>query len=406
MNHWSKTTLLLFAGLALVLTGCSNKGYGQATKFSYPDIKDDFCGVQINFQYCKCAFHNEFCDAIGLKKGAANDYVQSEFDKWLSLQLASFGDNCVAQGGIFKKDKCQYCDEGYLAKDGNCVSAADESQATEEEFVPDGPLTADCKIKPDEFDQDWKKYSDIDEVIPFEERSYEAKQTLTTYETMVAKMVEAFSLERDIEIENQMQAELQEYKAALVQNIKTNLLKAFWRLSWVTYTTVQSGKGLGESYSQLLTTGAAAETIGAGLKVVQGIIPGDSSLAIDTSEVSGKVKSVGVNVALEAVDSLGDPVKIATELIKSAANAPLPSADITQEEIDILKTQHINNGVIDKIIAESQADNNKRQAKLATLEQEINQLQTEVNSWENQEKERVKVSLETSCQQLKNRSID
>jgi len=214
-------------------------------------------------------------------------------------------------------------------------------------------------------------------------------------------MVEAFALERDIEIEEQMQAELEEYKAALVQNLKTNLLKAFWRLSWVTYTTVKSGTGLGESYSQVLTSGASVETIGAGLKVVQGVIPSDSSLAIDTSTTAGKAKSVGANVALEAVDSLGDPTKIATELFKSAANAPLPSADISPEEIDILRQQHLDNGVVDAALQESRAKNDERRAKLAQLEKDIADLQKRIDSWEAKEKERVKNALETSCETSK-----
>ena len=172
-------------------------------------------------------------------------------------------------------------------------------------------------------------------------------------------------MERDVAIEEQMQQELEAYREALVQNIKTNLLKSFWRLSWVTYSTIQSGKSLGESFSTLLTSGASVETIGAGLKVVQGVIPNDSLLAIDTSTVQGKVKSVGASVALEAIDSLGDPVKIATELFKSAANAPLPSADLTPEEIDILKDQHITKGVVDEILSESRAANDIRNARMA-----------------------------------------
>lgn len=46
------------------------------------DIKDNFCGVHINFQYCKCAFHNEYCGAIGMSRSEAKDYVYSEYDKW------------------------------------------------------------------------------------------------------------------------------------------------------------------------------------------------------------------------------------------------------------------------------------------------------------------------------------
>lgn len=399
MKKFILAVLLVFS---LVLLGCA-----KTEKFQYPDIKDDFCGVKINYQYCKCAFHNEFCDNINMDKRAANLYVRDEYDKWVDGLLDAWLLECETAGGIPGDDDCTYCDEGYAVKDGECVSLEEEEdeEETEErsEFKADGPLNDDCTINEAEFNSDWKKYSDIDERIAFNDRSYEAKQALTVYDEMIEKMVEAFELERDIEIENQMQAELEAYKAALVQNIKTNLLKAFWRLSWVTYTTVNSGTSLGNSYSQVLTSGAGVETIGAGLKVVQGVIPSSSQLAIDTSTVTGKAKSVGANVALEAVDSLGDPTKIATELFKSASGAALPSADISQEEIDILKVQHLNNGIVDKALADSRAANAEREARIAVLETEIAQLQQQINEWEGKEKERVRSSLESSCLELKKR---
>ena len=380
----------LICGL-LFLAACS------AESFEAPEIKDDFCGVEINYQYCKCAFHNEFCDAIGMDKSGANAYVHSEYDAWVDELLADWLAACALAGGIPGEDDCTYCDEGLIVQNGECVLAED---VTESEFKPDGPLNDDCTIKQEEFDRDWRKYSDIDDVIPYNERSYEAKQAVDTYDQMIELMVRGFQLERDIEIEEQMQAELEAYKEALVQDLKTNLLKAFWRLSWVTYSTVKSGTGLGESYSQVLTSGGAVESIGAGLKVVQGVIPGDSALAIDTSTTAGKAASVGANTALEAIDGLGDPTKIATELFKSAANAPLPSADLTPDEIAVLKEQHLQNGVVDAALEQSIAVNAQRKLELASIEDQITTLQAEIDSWEGKEKERVRVMLEESCKEL------
>jgi len=390
--------IALLAIAPLFLVGCvGSSGVGKTVKFEKPDIKDDFCGVHLNFQYCKCAFHNQYCDTIGLNKSASNTYVQEEYQKWLDQQRAEFSQACVAAGGIDRGDACDYCQQGFVQQADSCVPA--DAAAGKPQFQADGPLTAACEIKQEEFDRDWKKYSDIDERIPFEERSYEAKQALTSYDAMIDLMVEGFSLERDREVENQMQTELETYRDALVKDLKTNLLKAFWRLSWVTYTTVQNGKGLGESYANLLTTGASVETIGSGLKVIQGSIPNDSSLAIDTSTISGKAKSVGAAVALEAIDSLGDPVKIATEFFKSTANAPLPSADLTPEEVAILKNQHLTKGVVDEILAESRAANQARADRIAGIEVEIAALQNEIDNWEAQEKIRVQVLLQESCRQ-------
>ncbi|OGY90653.1 MAG: hypothetical protein A3B30_01065 [Candidatus Komeilibacteria bacterium RIFCSPLOWO2_01_FULL_52_15] len=387
----------VLVGAVLVISGCTAKGLGKLVKFSEPSIKDAFCGVHINYQYCKCAFHNEFCNAIGMKKGPANTYVQAEYKKWRDQQLALFGAECSAKGGIFKTNACQYCAEGYTVSNGQCK----DEKTVAAEFKPDGPLTAECVIKQGEFDRDWKKYSDIDDAIPFEDRSYEAKQALTVYETMISKMLEAFALERDVALEKDMIAELTTYREALVKNIKTNLLKSFWRLAWVTYSTIDSTRSLKGSYEKLIDEGEVLEHIGAALKIIRSGVPPDSSFAIDTSSITGKIKSGGASVALDAVESLGDPVTVATTLFQETITQSLPTADITEEEVAILESQNLKKGVIDEILKESADANTEREAKLATLEMEIADLQKEVGGWEAKEKERVLASLEESCKDQK-----
>ena len=66
--------------LSVFLTGCSKR-----------DIKDDFCGIHINFQYCKCAFHNKFCGNIGMTQSEAKNYVYSEYENWLEEQDKKHG---------------------------------------------------------------------------------------------------------------------------------------------------------------------------------------------------------------------------------------------------------------------------------------------------------------------------
>lgn len=62
------------------------------------DIKDNFCGIHINYQYCKCAFHNQYCDNIGMTKSEAKSYVYSQYEAWLEEQS---GDE---KYGVIEKD--------------------------------------------------------------------------------------------------------------------------------------------------------------------------------------------------------------------------------------------------------------------------------------------------------------
>ena len=413
MQSRRKKLFILPLVLTLTLSGCSlgTRGVASVDKFTYPDIKKDFCGVKIDFRYCKCAFHKEYCDEIKLSKSAANSEVNRQYDEWVNKQLASFGALCSEKGGIFNKGKgtCTYCKEGYKAKDGSCQEVKDGESSQQDgqqtAAIDEGLFDAECKARPDVFDNDWKKYSDIDSRLTYDERSYEAKQVLDLDEQMVSLMVEGFALERDQEVDKLTREELGRYREALTKNIKTNLLKSFWRLAWITYSTIDSGKGLGESYSELLSgVDTAVEGVGKGLKVIQGVVPNDSVLAIDTSTFSGKVKSVGVNAALEAAASLGDPVSTATEFFNSSANVNFPSADITEEEVAILRDQHLKKGAIDTALKESLAHDATRQSRMAEIEKKIEELKGQISAWEGKEKDRVRSALEESCRNLKKKN--
>lgn len=66
--------IAFFVIALLVLTGCSS---GKS------NIKNNFCGLHIDYRYCKCAFHNNYCNEIGMSKSEANTYVYSEYNKWI-----------------------------------------------------------------------------------------------------------------------------------------------------------------------------------------------------------------------------------------------------------------------------------------------------------------------------------
>jgi hypothetical protein len=403
-----KKFIILSIFVLLFLVGCISKPQGVAKDedFKKPDIKDDFCGIYINFQYCKCAFHGDFCKEIGMSKKEAKKYVQNEYDKWLETKRLEFNTNCQNANGYFIDDTCNYCEEGYIAQKDLCI-ISNEADLDKKDNVklPEGPYNKDCSLKQDEFDRDWKKFSDIDEAIAPEERSYEAKEALTAYETMIGKLTESFEISRDIEIEEETQAVLNEYRQALVMNQKTNLLKAFWRLSWVTYSTIKSGVSTGKSFSNIITSsGSAAQNIASGLKTFQAVIPSNSDLAIDKSKISGKAMIIGAKTALEGVESLGDPGKVAARFMKSSFDAAMPSANITEAEFNIIKQQQIDKGLVDQVLAESRAENAARQAKLNTIEQEIKVLELKISEWENKEKGRVANSLIDSCKTLINQA--
>jgi hypothetical protein len=241
-------------------------------------------------------------------------------------------------------------------------------------------LNKDCSINWDIFNRDWHKYSDIDEKLSFaelslSERSPETQKYYTTRETLVDLKLQIYFLKRDMEIDAQMRRELRAFKESLVKNIKVNLLKSFWRLAYITYDTIKTGKGLGSSYSKLFTTAEVIPKIGASLKALRGLTPKKSKLAINTEDTIGKIKAISVTGALQAVETLADPTDTAMTVCNEMTKQILPKADLTDEEIKILQDQHLNNRIITQILEESYRVNTERLKQVEELEENVKQLE-------------------------------
>jgi hypothetical protein len=91
---------VLGAGIfILLLLPTAREAQGKEI-FEVPDVKEDFCGVHINFQYCRCAFHNEqqHCNAVNLKSGEARIHLANEFRTWVGDQMEAFARQCIARG--------------------------------------------------------------------------------------------------------------------------------------------------------------------------------------------------------------------------------------------------------------------------------------------------------------------
>ncbi len=313
-------------------------------------------------------------------------------------------------GGILRSgNRCEHCEDPYVKQGNKCVEQDDEEEDEDEEdeeeetgFKPDGPFDKNCNPT-SEFETQWKKYSDIDLIIPVETRSWEAQGVARTHEQILTLKVANFELERDMEIDRHIRLEARAYKDALARNIKQNLIKATIRLIYTTYKTVESGIGAGKSFETFLTGTETLARAGGLLSAVKGVVPKSSSIAIDTTTITGKVANVGIETAYQAMEALGNPKDVAIKFMTESKKVIAPGADITPEEINILRDQHITKGFVDRAIAESYKVNAQRRAQIVENENKIAQLEAEVVAWEGQEKSRVKDMLTQACLEQKKR---
>ena len=383
-----KAILSLFLVLAFVVP-MAHAGT-EVTRYEVPNVKDHYCGPVINFQYCKCAFHNELCDVVNLTPRTAHSYVQKEFREWNRQQIQVMGQMCRKSGGYWNKSNwsCLTCTGGDVLEGNRCVRP-EKTDAEKRE----------CKEALENIERDWEKYSDFDDRLG-SDVSYEVQQFNKTLDEIATLVSQAHELEYKMEIDRQIRLELREYKTALVQNIRTNLLKSFWRLSYVTYTTIKGAHGAGGSVEKILQPESVMQGVGAGLKLIQANIPPTAKdYQIDTATNQGKIKSIAWNATLETMESIANPKDIAIQFMKDTRGAIIPSANISDEEIQILRTQHLNNKAVDAVLAESYAVNGERRAELAQIQKQITNKYNELQTWKHKEYQRVKANLEDQCKE-------
>jgi hypothetical protein len=157
MKKRSFLWVVVFLMVPLFLSGCDERG------FDTNDIKNSFCGVHINYQYCKCAFHGEFCKDIGMSKSEAKNHVYDEYEKWKEGGLDDFKKKCLENNGFVTGNSCYKCNQDQVVRDNRCVSVdevnPEETIEEEEEAVTEEAQT--CKYDSDcdpicEEDVRWK----------------------------------------------------------------------------------------------------------------------------------------------------------------------------------------------------------------------------------------------------------
>lgn len=121
----NKILAILLVLISLTVTGCFD-----ARGFDKNKIKNQFCGVNINYQYCKCAFHNDFCEDIDMDKSEAREHVYDEYEAWINGGLET---DCAEKNGALIGNSCYLCEQNETVIDNECVSDTETEESSEEE---------------------------------------------------------------------------------------------------------------------------------------------------------------------------------------------------------------------------------------------------------------------------------
>jgi len=269
---------------------------------------------------------------------------------------------------------------------------------------PGDPYDVNCNLK-DDYQENWYKYSDFDERIPLESRSYEAQQVYGQIDQITEISEQMYNLEVETEVENLMKQELINYKTALANGHKKNLIKSFLRLSLYTADITWQHAIAGKEYGDLLmdSSKTGIQLVGEGIKLINSYAPSDSVIAIDASTKEGQVKDVKRSAWMETIAIYGteDYYKVPLEMAKKATRYVMETPDpkLSDADIKILQNEHLKLKEIDNLIQDANKRNFERMWKIRELKQEQTNLENSLIDLEYKEKERVDEMLIAECKQ-------
>ena len=276
-------------------------------------------------------------------------------------------------------------------------------------FAAEDILGADACVIARQFDADWRIYSDFDTRLPLQSRSW-AVQEHEAAQAEIRKINEEIALlSAHMELDRLARLEARALEQALTQNIKANLLRAFWRLAWITYNTIGGPTGktgmvsTGRSYAELFTEEISVASVGSILDIAKKLVPKQYS---KLPGAEGRVINVGVDAVLETMKNTGkSPVEMAAGAVKTlmetggdeVLDANSTSPDISPEEIAILRSQYLDKNGLKDAIAASYELNIQRMDRIAELEVQARTAAEKATEWERTEKQRVYASLNKYC---------
>ncbi len=272
-------------------------------------------------------------------------------------------------------------------------------------------LNPDCTVNEAVFDRDWKKYSDIDERIELESRSWEAQKIDGLTRKIAELESESLRLQAEIVLNGQVRREARELRKALVSALRANLIKSLFRLSILTADAVKSGYDLGTTYAGLFTL-EAVETLPEGLELLQdvtglvgGLMPEGSEAVSAVSENAGDLKTALETIMASDEEAALTLMNETLSLAEDKAKEALPSWDTVQlspEDISILENQYLHNQALDEFLKESYAQDRLRSARVRLeIPAEIERLRADLLEWEGREKQRVRERLIAGCKENK-----
>lgn len=252
-----------------------------------------------------------------------------------------------------------------------CTLLVEYSYASNNIYNEDGSINQEV------FDKEWMKYSDIDEIIPFNQKeSYASKEYAMAEQEIERLYSQLYKISANQELNRLNYIDLANYKKAIVSTHRKNLIKTTIRLAAFTSYTVNDSIGKGKTFANdILKSGATFVTqIGDVLSVTSDFVTENYKESFTLIEKAYKYGSSD-SITKAVIDDIKGEIKTEVSskidaLIDEAVDrkrVPDYTVDdlkISKDDISILKSHYEMNRKLDNAILENRKVNSKYQDKI------------------------------------------
>lgn len=278
----------------------------------------------------------------------------------------------------------------------------------------EGITDEDCNINESAFNMDWLKYSDIDDRIELISRSYEA-QEVVRFSDQIREHYEAmYRLTEALTLEEYKRQEAKNTKNLLVRNLKNNYLKAFMRLSYVTYETIKMARGNKDAVKKILDTSTAGvQILTSSYKIFKSLTPPEATTGAKSA--SDRASGIANSAVLELFDSgftakdvtvnlINDLQKETFDVVKTVDNWDDPN--LSEADFQLLRDQQLRNKTFDALIATLDKNIEEIRDEISFHEEAVQLAESDYQTSLAAEKERVRQMLIEDCKRQKERDED
>jgi hypothetical protein len=259
----------------------------------------------------------------------------------------------------------------------------------------------DGSVNQEVFEKDWEKYSDIDDRIPLEQRSYEAMEYGKAEQEIQKLYSLMYQTVANQELNRLNYVDLADYKKAVATTHQKNLIKATIRLAAFTGYTVKDSIGKGKTFAEnILKSGATLVTqIGDVLTVTSDFVTDSYKESFGVLQKAYKyatsddvVEEILDDMKKDVEDQVG--IRINDTIDEAIGRKRIPDytvddLKITDDDVQILKSHYDKSRELDNAILQNRKENTKYKNKTNDIVWGILSEMNKLDEFRKAEKDRV-----------------